>query len=76
MHGNKETDLESLDELSATKSIAIADAPVNGEHHHIEAVSNLADVLQFAQILLLVGYRVNVLIELLAIDRLTWHGFR
>ena len=45
MHGNKETDLESLDELSATKSIAIADAPVNGEHHHIEAVSNLADVL-------------------------------
>ena len=73
-------------ELSATKGIAVAYAPVNGEHHHIEAVSNLADVLQFAQILLLVGYRGNVLIalgfaaslceELLAIDGLTWHGFR
>ena len=64
MHGYKEADLESLDELTASKGIAIAYSSVYGEHHHIEAVGNLADVLQFAQVLLLMGYRVNVLIEL------------
>ena len=86
VHGNKKTDLKSLDELSATMGIAVANAPVNGEHHHIEAVGNLADVLQFAKILLFMGYRVYFFIalgfaaslceELLAIDGLTWHCFR
>ena len=71
MHGNKESDLESLDELSGTKGIAIPNAPVNGEHYHIEAVGNLADVLQLAQILLLMGYGVNVFVKLLTIDGLT-----
>ncbi len=58
MHGNKEADLESLDELSATKGIAVANAPVNGEHHHIEAVGYLTNVLQLAQVLLFMSYRV------------------
>ena len=75
MHGYKEADLESLDELTATKGIAVANAPVNGEHHHIEAISNLANVLQLAKILLLMGYRVYFFIELLTIDGLTRHGF-
>ena len=74
MHGYKEADLESLDELTASKGIAIAYASVYGEHHHIEAVSNLADVLQLAQILLLMSYRVNVFVKLLTIDSLTWLG--
>ena len=75
MHGNKKTDLESLDELTASKGIAIPNAPVYREHHHIEAVGNLADVLQFAQVLLFMGYRINLFIKLLAIDGLTRHGF-
>ena len=55
MHGNKHADLEALDKLSAAKGIAITYAPVNGENCHIEAIGNLTDVLQFAQILLFVG---------------------
>lgn len=49
MHRNEQSDLEPLDELSATKGIAITDTPIYGEHHHIETVGNLADVLQARQ---------------------------
>ena len=48
MHGNKETDLETLDELSATKGIAIANTTVYREHYQVEAVCYLADILQLA----------------------------
>ena len=75
MHGNKETDLKAFDELAASEGIAVADEPVYGEHHHIEAVVNLANVLQLAQVLLLMGYRVNVFVKLLAIDGFTRLGF-
>ena len=43
--GNKETYLETLNKLSATKGISVVDTPVYGEHHHIEAVCYLANVL-------------------------------
>ena len=71
MHGNEETDFETLYELSASKGIAVADASVYGKHHHVEAVGNLADVLQFAQVLLLVGYRVEYLFHFKTIHLLT-----
>jgi hypothetical protein len=71
VHGNEQAYFEPLDELSATKGIAVADASVYGEHHHIEAVGNLADVLQFPKILFLMGYRVDVLFNLLTINRLS-----
>ena len=51
MHGNEEANFETLYELPTAKGIAIADAPVNGEHHHVEAICYLPDVLQFAQVL-------------------------
>ena len=71
MHRDKETDLESLDELSTTKGIAITYAPVNGKL----SIYNLTDVFQLTQIQLLMGYWVYLFIELLTINRLTRHGF-
>ena len=73
MHGDEHANLEALDELSATEGIAVANASVYREHHQIKAVSYFADVLQLAQVLLFVGYRVYLLFKLLAIDCLSWY---
>ena len=75
MHRHKETNLEALYELSASKGIAVADAPINWEHHHIKTIGNLADIFQFAQVLLFMGYWVNLFVKLLTIDGLARHGF-
>ncbi len=70
VHRNEQPDLEPFDELSATKGIAVADTSVYGEHHHIETVGNLTDVLQLAKELLLMGYRVKHLLHLKAVSLL------
>ena len=56
VHRNEQPNLEPFDELTATKGIAVADTSIYGEHHHIETVGNLKDVLQLAKKLLLVSF--------------------
>ena len=75
VHGDKETNFEALDKLSASKGIAITNATVYGEHHHIEAIRYLADIFQLAQVLLFMGYWINLFVKLLTIDGLARHGF-
>ena len=70
VHRNEQSDLEPFDELTATKGIAVAYTSIYGEHHHIETVGNLADVLQLAKELLLVSYRVKHLLHLKAVSLL------
>ena len=70
VHRDEQSDFEPLDELSATKGIAISDTPIYGEYHHIETVGNLADVLQLAKELLLVSYRIERLFHLKAVSLL------
>ena len=60
MHRDEQSDFEPLDELPATKGIAVADTSIYGKHHHIETIGDLADVLQFAKELLLVSYRIEL----------------
>ena len=70
VHRNEQPDFESFDELPTTKGVAVADTSIYGEHHHIETVGNLADVLQLAKKLLLVGYRIERLFHLKTVSLL------
>ena len=70
MHGDEQSDFEPLDELSATEGIAITDTSIYGEHHHIETVGNLTDVLQLPKELLLVSYGIECLFHLKTISKL------
>ena len=70
VHRDEQSDFEPLDELSATKGIAVADTPIYWEHHYIETIGDLADVLQFAKELLLVSYRIERLFHLKAVSLL------
>ena len=76
VHGNEHADLETLDELSATEGIAVANAPVHREHYKVKAISHLTYIFQLTQVLLFVGYRVNLFFKLLAKDCLSRHNIR
>ena len=75
MHGDKQAYLETVNELSATKSVPVSYAAIDWEHHQVEAICQLADVLQLSKILLLMGNRVYVLVKLFTVDCLSWHCF-
>ena len=74
VHGHKEAHLEALNKLPASKCVAVADTSIYWEHHCVEAVCYLPDVLQFTQILLLMGYRIYIFFEFFAVYRFTWLG--
>ena len=74
VHWNEHANLEPIDELSATECITVTYAPVYGEHHKVETVSDLADVLQLTKEPFLVGYGINILFKFLTVDGLTWYG--
>ena len=49
MHGHEQTGTEHVEKLTGSTGVAVADAPVYGEHHHVETIGELADVFQLAQ---------------------------
>lgn len=60
VHGDEKADLEPVEELAGSTRVAVADAPVHGEHRHVETAGQLADVLQLAQKALLLLDRIDV----------------
>lgn len=69
MHGHEQAGTEHVEKLTGSAGVAVADAPVYGEHHHIETVSEFADVFQLAQETLFFLGRVNVDAEVRAVDQ-------
>ena len=69
MHGHEQANLKHVKKLTGPAGVAVADAPVYGEHHHVEAVSELADVFQLAQITFLFLQGVDVHAEIGTVDR-------
>lgn len=69
MHGHEQADTEHVEELTGSAGVAVADAPVYGEHHHVETVGELADVFQLAQETLFFLGRVDVDAEVRAVDQ-------
>ena len=69
MHGHEQTDTEHVEKLTGPAGVAVADAPVYGEHHHVETVGELADVFQLAQETLFFLDRVDVDAEVGAVDQ-------
>ena len=50
MHGNEESDVKPVYELTCAFGISVADASVYGEHHYVEAPADFTYVLQFSEI--------------------------
>ena len=69
MHGHEQADTEHVEERTGSASVAVADAPVYGKHHHVKTVGELADVFQLAQETLFFLGRVNVDAEVGAVDQ-------
>ena len=69
MHGYKQAGTEHVEKLTGSAGVAVADAPVYGEHHHVETVGELADVFQLAQETLFFLGRVDVDAEVRAVDQ-------
>ena len=64
VHWNKHSNLETVDKLTPSERIAIADASVHREHHKVKGVGNLSDVFQFTKEPLFLCHRIDVLTEL------------
>ena len=69
MHGHEQAGTEHVEKLTGSTGVAVADAPVYGEHHHVETIGELADVFQLAQETLFFLGRVNVDAEVRAVDQ-------
>ena len=69
MHGHEQAGTEHVEELTGSAGVAVADAPVYGEHHHVKTVGELADIFQLAQETLFFLSRVNVDAEVGAVDQ-------
>lgn len=68
MHRHEHADSETLDELSASQCVAVADTPIYGKHDEVESTGNLMYVLQFAEESLLFCHGIDVFLKFFAVD--------